>query len=730
MNTTVLILGAGVTGMKAASELIQQGFKVVLLEKTPRIEEKIERAGALFPPEENASCSIQPLLLDLFNHPEAAIITSAEILSLQGQPGNFKAEVKITGSEEKEKSKIEEVNAGAVIIAADPEEDKMEINIEGHIEQAPESGHPLYTARKGIFTCGSVQGSNDLKRSIIQACAAASCAASFLRSSLDTEPAKTGEKALFPVKPNDEPKIAVVLDEGEGEDADFLELDELAAYTLTIPGVKSVQRTPCAADGSKIKELISTGEFNRLIVAGPSPIPTASLYQRHAENAGLNPYLVEMVNLYNQCARVHTRDKKEATEKAKILMNMGIARLHLLQPLEKLKKDVTQSCLIIGVNPTGMACANRLAEMGLQVYVVDKEAEPSISSLTTKNRIKLLNSTMVGDAQGYLGHFRVDLKKEGKKNQETVEVGSIVVTSGSSIKESTEDSGFDVSMNLEKDQEGHYKSTQGILNLLDFSTEGMFNCGETRADLKAEDAVIEGEAAASRVACYLSKPEIIRSPAVSQVVNENCDGCAYCIEPCPTRSLTLLEYRWQDAIKKVAEVNETTCIGCGICMSTCPKQGIFVNHYRLESFTAMVKAAVEKDEFQPVIVSFCCSRCAYPGADAAGTAGIQYPPNVLIIRSVCSGMIHPNIIIDALTQHGADGVLLCGCHPGNCRSQNGITKAQARADAIELMLEDFGLELERFRLELISASDGPKFAQVVMDMTEEIKGLGPNPYKG
>jgi coenzyme F420-reducing hydrogenase delta subunit/NAD-dependent dihydropyrimidine dehydrogenase PreA subunit len=296
--------------------------------------------------------------------------------------------------------------------------------------------------------------------------------------------------------------------------------------------------------------------------------------------------------------------------------------------------------------------------------------------------------------------------------------------------EGTEDTGFEASMKLEKDQEGFYKSTQGILNILDFTTEGLFNCGEARASLKIEDAVIEGDAAASRAACYLSKPEIIRSPYISNVVNENCDGCAYCIEPCPTRSLTLLEYKWQDGIKKVADVNETTCIGCGICMSTCPKQGIFVKHFKLEYFTAMAKTAVNKGEFQPVIVSFCCNRCAYPGVDAAGKAGIQYPPNVLVIRSVCSGMIHPNIIIDSLTQHGADGVLLCGCHPGNCRSRNGITKSQARADAIELMLEDFGLEQERFRLELIAASEGAKFAQVAKEMTKELTELGPNPYKG
>ena len=103
-------------------------------------------------------------------------------------------------------------------------------------------------------------------------------------------------------------------------------------------------------------------------------------------------------------------------------------------------------------------------------------------------------------------------------------------------------------------------------------------------------------------------------------------------------------------------------------------------------------------------------------------------PTILTIRTVCLGMIHPNIIMDALTQ-GADGILLCGCHPGNCRSREGIRKARDRAEAIELMLEDFGLEPERFRLESIVASEGKKYAAIVEQMTEELTALGSSPYK-
>jgi F420-non-reducing hydrogenase iron-sulfur subunit len=136
----------------------------------------------------------------------------------------------------------------------------------------------------------------------------------------------------------------------------------------------------------------------------------------------------------------------------------------------------------------------------------------------------------------------------------------------------------------------------------------------------------------------------------------------------------------------------------------------------------------QQEEYEPLIVGFLCNWCSYAGADLAGTSRIQYPPNVRVIRVMCSGMVHPNLVINALTK-GADGVLMCGCHPGDCHYLEGNLKAEARAEAIDLMLMDFGLEPERFRLEWVSASEGDKFAKVVTEMVKQLKELGPSPYK-
>lgn len=134
-------------------------------------------------------------------------------------------------------------------------------------------------------------------------------------------------------------------------------------------------------------------------------------------------------------------------------------------------------------------------------------------------------------------------------------------------------------------------------------------------------------------------------------------------------------------------------------------------------------------DFEPKIVGFLCNWCAYAGADLAGVSRIQYPPNIRIIRVMCSGRIDPAFILEAL-KNGADGVLVAGCHlPSDCHYLSGNFKALRRVTLLKKLLKELGIEPERVRLEWVSASEGDKFAAVVRDMVEQIKKLGPNPLK-
>jgi F420-non-reducing hydrogenase iron-sulfur subunit len=135
----------------------------------------------------------------------------------------------------------------------------------------------------------------------------------------------------------------------------------------------------------------------------------------------------------------------------------------------------------------------------------------------------------------------------------------------------------------------------------------------------------------------------------------------------------------------------------------------------------------EKNGFEPKIIGFLCNWCAYAGADLAGVSRIQYPPNIRIIRVMCSGRIDPAFVLEAF-KDGADGVLVAGCHlPSDCHYISGNFKALRRITLLKKVLKGFGIEPERLRLEWISASEGDKFAAVVRDIVDEVKKLGPNP---
>jgi F420-non-reducing hydrogenase iron-sulfur subunit len=132
--------------------------------------------------------------------------------------------------------------------------------------------------------------------------------------------------------------------------------------------------------------------------------------------------------------------------------------------------------------------------------------------------------------------------------------------------------------------------------------------------------------------------------------------------------------------------------------------------------------------YRPTIVAFLCNWCAYTGADLAGTSRLRYAPNIRIIRVMCSGRIEPTFILKAF-QQGADGVLVCGCHPGDCHYQEGNYKCLRRFKLIQKYTQQMGIEKERLQLEWISASEGKQFADLVNDMTKTLLLLGPGKVK-
>jgi len=130
------------------------------------------------------------------------------------------------------------------------------------------------------------------------------------------------------------------------------------------------------------------------------------------------------------------------------------------------------------------------------------------------------------------------------------------------------------------------------------------------------------------------------------------------------------------------------------------------------------------EKFEPVLIGFLCRWCSYAAADMAGNARMHYPPNLCAIRTMCSGRVDPQLVLKAFAE-GADGVLIMGCHPGDCHYKEGNYRALNRFHLLQKVVEQMGIDRRRLRLEWISATEAKKFVQVVEEMVEELRQLGP-----
>jgi heterodisulfide reductase subunit A len=142
------------------------------------------------------------------------------------------------------------------------------------------------------------------------------------------------------------------------------------------------------------------------------------------------------------------------------------------------------------------------------------------------------------------------------------------------------------------DSNGFFLEAHLKLRPVDFATEGVFLCGLAHGAKAVEESISQAQAAAARASAILSKDRLELDACISQVLDDNCDGCAYCVDPCPVGAITLIEYMSNGTVKKSVEVNETACKGCGCCQATCPKGGIRIRGFTLDQLGAQVEAAL------------------------------------------------------------------------------------------------------------------------------------------
>ena len=268
-------------------------------------------------------------------------------------------------------------------------------------------------------------------------------------------------------------------------------------------------------------------------------------------------------------------------------------------------------------------------------------------------------------------------------------------------------------MGLQLNPDGFYLEAHPKLQPVDAATRGIFyaGCAEGPKDIK--ESVTQASAAAMRAIRLMHKGEITTEPITSVIITEKCKACGKCAEVCPYNAITV-----DVKNKKPAVVNSAACSGCGTCSAECRFDAISMNHFTDAQIMGQVDSMLETKP-ETKILAFACNWCSYAGADYAGVSRLQYPPNVHLIRVMCSGRVDEKFIWDGFRK-GAPVVLVSGCHIGDCHYIDANHWTEKRVARIHKKMEKIGLRPERLQLEWISAAEGIRFAET-MKRVEKVR---------
>ena len=270
-------------------------------------------------------------------------------------------------------------------------------------------------------------------------------------------------------------------------------------------------------------------------------------------------------------------------------------------------------------------------------------------------------------------------------------------------------------LTLSKTSDGFFMEAHPKLRPVDTPTGGVFlaGCAESPKDIK--DSVTQASAAAARAGILLAKGKVTVEAITPRLIVENCKACGLCARVCPYNAITV------DKEKKKTEIIEAACAGCGTCGAECPFDAITMLHFTDDQIFAQIDAVTEQDAGKKII-AFCCNWCSYAGADFAGVSRMQYPTNVRIIRSMCSGRVAPKFVERAFTR-GAAAVLVSGCHLGDCHYIKANYQTKRRVEKLWKKMERLGLDKDRLQLAWFTAAEGEKFASKIKEMQEIVKSL-------
>ena len=332
--------------------------------------------------------------------------------------------------------------------------EKLDIDLNEYGFCKTASFNPVETSREGIYVCGTIASPKDIPETVIEASAAAGCVNVLLSKARNTLISKKELPEEIDVS-DQEPRIGVFICHCGINIGGIINVPEVVEYTKTLPDVAYAEHNlyTCSADTqTNIKEKIKENKLNRVIVASCTPRTHEPLFQSTIMEAGLNKYLFEMANIRDQCSWVHMHEPENATEKAKDLVKMAVAKSKQLIPLEEHEISVIHKGLVIGGGVAGMTAALNLASQGFEVFLIEKNdtlgglvkniyktlenddvqefLENLIQNVKDNKLIQIFTKAVINLISGYIGNFATDITYGNNNKSANLEHGIIIVATG------------------------------------------------------------------------------------------------------------------------------------------------------------------------------------------------------------------------------------------------------------------------------------------------------------
>jgi len=605
----VMVVGAGIEGMQAALDLADAGFKVYLVENgSLGWQQSAQRSTA-----QRLLCSMSAKLLAVQTHHSIELIENAAVENIQGSPGNFLVTVgnataaSATGKSGKAKKDSShnqfKVIAGALIFApgfnaltAPAKYDfkselrtlarKLGLTISNKKTAHEKNSAPQTTSKQGIF----VTGESSAADGSITGSSVAALTAEFLAS---RRGALVSEKQYPPEQrvTGEEPCVGVFM--CRHMLADEKEVAGIVGSARKLSSVALAEDIPhmCSSGAlQRVKSAIAEQGLNRVIAISCNPRAHEPLLQEALAEAGLNRYLLEMID-GRSAGALQTPDT--------VSLRMAAARARLLEPLREISSAVVQTGLVIGSGLSALSAALSLANQGFDVYLAEQKKEApnppaqakrtkvNADMLTMKNalqkqigghrKIQVFSDTRITDFTGHAGSYTTTLSVNGA--EKVLKHGTVIVEPGQVQKD------LSLILKIPVTSTGTFMRPDTLLPL-DLACAGMFCSGFEDSAAGISESIIQGRATAGRAATILAKRELILSSIVSVVDQEYCVACLACVRDCPYHAAAIAE-------EGVAFIEPAECRGCGICVSACPRKAIELKHYTDEQILAELAALVE-----------------------------------------------------------------------------------------------------------------------------------------